>query len=419
MAARLLLVVASIATVVLLCSSFSPSLCSSLSPSPTAMATHALLPPLPANATDDADNDFFAALPALPADATLSYLAEGAANIIYRLSTPPGSPQFPHLLLRARKALPSTQPNQLSYAQLVHVFHPMFPAHLLLPTTLIRLPPSLVARENTALRALEAANKRPAKRHGLYLEPSEHFGSLIMDMSPHPLAPSFLARALALAMLPARIFGFTPTPTLATRQLLIEFKPKWVLQSPGAPRRWRRCRTCALRLSKHQKPGFCPLDVASGDEQRVRRSVAFLLPAVQPHGLVLRGTETWAGTRDAVAERVLRYLRGSELMAVLKGLHGALDPHGPVGMRDRGEEDRRRFVTAMTVRDLTVFLRIDLDGSEGEIDGVEAKVGDLDLKTGDAGKWEYWEQVERMLTDDGWYEGLEEGAEEKGVWCMP
>lgn len=386
------------------------------------MAKHALLPPLPANATGyDADdgNDFFSALPALPADTTLSYLAEGAANVIYRLSSPPGSPQFPHQLLRARKALPSTQPNQLAYSQLVHTFQPMFPTHLLLPTTLIRLPPSLVDRENTALRALEAANKRPAKRHSLYLEPSEHFGSLIMDMSPHPLAPSFLARALALAMLPARIFGFTPAPTLATRQLLIEFKPKWVLQSPGAPRSWRRCRTCALRLSKHQKPGFCPLDVASGDEQRVRRGVAFLLPAVQPHGLVLRGTETWAGTRDAVAERVLRYLCGSELMTVLKGLHAALDPHGPVGMRDRGEEEKRRFVTAMTVRDLTVFLRIDLDGSEGEIDGVEAKVGDLDLKTGDAGKWEYWEEIERMLADDGWYEGLEEGAEEKGVWCMP
>lgn len=76
-------------------------------------------------------------------------------------------------------------------------------------------------------------------------------------------------------------------------------------------------------------------------------------------------------------------------------------------------------MTAMTVRDLTVFLRIDLDEKEGEIEGVEAKVGDLDLKTGEAGKWEYWEAVESTLADGGWYAGTEEGAEEKGVWCMP
>lgn len=134
---------------------------------------------------------------------------------------------------------------------------------------------------------------------------------------------------------------------------------------------------------------------------------------------MLRRAETWAATRNAVAERIVRYLRESELMAVLKGLHSTLDPHGPVGMQLRGEDERRRFVTAMTVRDLTVFLRIDLDGNEGEIGGVEAKVGDLDLKTGDAGKWAYWEGVEKTLADEGWYEGLEEGAQEKGVWCLP
>lgn len=121
MVARLLLV-ASIAAVLLtlLCSSHR-------SPSTAAMATaHAPLPPPP---------------PAvLPTDTLLSYLAEGAANVIYRLSAPPGCPQFPHQLLRARKALPSTQPNELAFAQLLNTFHPMFPPHLLLTTSLVRLP---------------------------------------------------------------------------------------------------------------------------------------------------------------------------------------------------------------------------------------------------------------------------------------
>lgn len=159
--------------------------------------------------------------------------------------------------------------------------------------------------------------------------------------------------------------------------------------------------------------------MASGSEERVRRAAAFLVPAVKPAGLVLRGAETWDATRVAVAEHVVRYLVDGDLMPTLKGLHGTLDPYGPVGMRERAEEERTRFMAAMTVRDLTVFLRIDLDGREGEIEGVEAKVGDLDLKTGAAGKWEYWESVEKTLMEGGWYGGSEEGAEEKGVWCMP
>ncbi|KAL0639845.1 Inositol-pentakisphosphate 2-kinase [Maublancomyces gigas] len=388
------------------------------------MATNAP-PPADVPPPADASSASASAVPALPADISLRYLAEGAANVIYRLSSPAGAPQFTHQLLRARKALPSTQPNQLSYAQLLHTFQPMFPAHLLLPTTLIRLPPSLLAHENTALIALEAAKKRPAKRHGLYLEPSEEFGYLIMDMSPHPIttpppSPSFLARAFARLPRRHKPSSSSSSPHQQTRQLLIEFKPKWVLQSPSAAASpWRRCRTCALRLSKNQKPGFCPLDMASGSEERVRRAVAFLVPAVKPAGLVLRGAETWDATRVTVAEHVVRYLVGGDLMPTLKGLHGRLDPYGPVGMMGRAEEERKLFMTAMTVRDLTVFLRIDLDGREGEIEGVEAKVGDLDLKTGAAGKWEYWEGVERTLMEGGWYGGSEEGAEEKGVWCMP
>ncbi|RPB12682.1 hypothetical protein P167DRAFT_558720 [Morchella conica CCBAS932] len=359
-------------------------------------------------------------VPTLPPSTTLSYLAEGAANVIYRLSSPPGAPQYPNQLLRLRKALPSAQPNKLAYAHLLHTFHPLFPAHLLLPTSLIRIPPSLLARENVALRELEAAGKRPAKRVGLYLEEvDEQFGFLIMDMSPHPLplldtttatitpppSPGLFARALAFL------------PNLRTRQLLIEFKPKWVVQSRSAPDGWRRCRTCALRLSKAQKHSFCPLDLASGDEERVRRAVGFIVPQKQPANLVLARGMGWGEAQGVIRERLVRFVVEGEMMGELVRLHGELDPYGPVAVHAMGEREsgvRERFVSAMTVRDLTVFLRVDLDSGE-----VEARIGDLDLKTGEAGKWAYWAGVEGKLAEEGYYEGVEEGAEEKGVWCRP
>ena len=190
--------------------------------------------------------------PLFPAnDVELSYLAEGAANIIYRLSPAPAhastsasasasanaiananantaadalliaTADTTDCLLRLRKALLSVQPSQRTYAYLATTAFPLFPAHLPIPTTLVRLPPALLARENVRLLALEAAGRRPARRAGLYLEPTEAFGFLVRDMTPH-----------------------------SARQLLVEFKPKWVVQSPSGPKRARRCRTCALRARR-------------------------------------------------------------------------------------------------------------------------------------------------------------------------
>lgn len=145
----------------------------------------------------------------------------------------------------------------------------------------------------------------------------------------------------------------------------------------------------------------------------------YIVPAKQPANLQLSDGETWEATQKTITERIVRYLVDSDLMPSLKKMHSELDPHGPVKIQELGEAEKEKFVMAMTIRDLTIFLRIDLDQKEGEIAGVEAKIGDLDLKTGDAGKWGYWGNVEKKLTEDGWYEGSEEGAEERAIWCAP
>ena len=190
----------------------------------------------------------------------------------------------------------------------------------------------------------------------------------------------------------------------------VEFKPKWVVQSPSAPKRARRCRTCALRARRTAglgKPspcppgptpgptsgptlgptggspgnpddGFCPLDLASGDPQRVQRAVGWLLPAQPPaHGF--RARADWPAERHVLGEKVAAFLLRSELMPVLKRPQRRLDPAGPLGPMPPA------FLDAMMARDLTVFLRVDMDAG----DGVECRIGDLDVKTKDAAKEAY------------------------------
>lgn len=72
--------------------------------------------------------------------------------------------------------------------------------------------------------------------------------------------------------------------------------------------------------------------------------------------------------------------------------------------------DRDQELT-MTLRDCTCFLRVPGDASRP----VEAKLGDLDRKNGSA-KREYWDEMERKLTQGGYYEGKEHPRQRTACW---
>ncbi|KAL7272121.1 Inositol-pentakisphosphate 2-kinase [Rhizina undulata] len=392
---------------------------------PTARDNHAV----------DLDN-----IPVLPNNAQLTYLAEGAANVIYRLtfpgtspSTPPpgngesadnGSfssgpdPMYHNRLLRVRKSLPSAQPNLLAYKFLSTTAFPLFPPQLYVDTKLIRVSSTILHREINNLKSLEANGLRPEKRHGLYLETeTEEFGFLITDMSPHCVAANPPTDGS-----PASTSVRTGAAEL-TREILVEFKPKWVVQSPSAPKNWRRCRTCALRAMKaanneDKGRGFCPLDLSSGSEPRIRRAVRTLVPSKAPKGFLVKPGSTWEEEKARLEDFIVKFALKSELVPLLKSLQARLDPKGPLeaDMSEGGD-----FLTAMTLRDLTLFLKVDLDGGN-----IEARVGDLDLKSSAQGKGEYWMGLEKQLIDGGWYTGGdgegcrgEEGKEGKlGCWFL-
>jgi inositol-pentakisphosphate 2-kinase len=218
----------------------------------------------------------------LPAELQLEYLAEGGANVVYKIlscsedspileaegygagTPPPTEIEDPNLaqlldgkLLRLRKV------NAIPYEENVRNFdrliRPLFSPDELVDQTLVLLPAGLVHRCNNQLYTDERNGKRPIKRHGVYLSTDEVFGLLVTDMTG----------------------GGDSGVTTA------ELKPKWLLQSPSAPNNSKRCRTCALREMRNHElrlkgigevRSFCPLDLVSEEFKDVLRATQFINP---------------------------------------------------------------------------------------------------------------------------------------------
>ncbi|KAH8704175.1 inositol-pentakisphosphate 2-kinase-domain-containing protein [Talaromyces proteolyticus] len=316
----------------------------------------------------------------LPNDIQLQYLAEGGANIVYRIALPPifnvppseieyygditpppteiedslEARLFRRNLVRLRKdvqfGFPYRDTANNFNTKIRHLFRP----EELVDQILVRLPPDLTARCNEQLRASERTGKRPTKRHGVYLAPNEPFGMLITDMTNFA----------------------DPAATVVA-----ELKPKWLVQSPSAPAGARRCRTCALRDMKNSntdggKPAqppqllelsrsFCPLDLISEKIEDIQRV-----------------TRIFKGRSDQI--RIAKALCRHPTLLNLVSLQQA---HNDVGLRGPPVHSRE----------------MSLDPPE---DGpIELRLGDLDLKTAASGKASYWRSIENRLILEGWYMG--------------
>ncbi|KAK3902009.1 inositol pentakisphosphate 2-kinase [Staphylotrichum tortipilum] len=178
--------------------------------------------------------------------------------------------------------------------------------------------------------------------------------------------------------------------------LTLEFKPKWLAQSPNAPPSATRCRNCAReafkRHSKHpskRKPNAvipCPLDYLSP-------SPSSLTHPLTPH--------TPPTTHPSQHARLSTWLQTNTLLPRLRAVQLANDTLGPLGV-DHGGAGAAQLQLAMTLRDCACFVRVPADeGAE-----VEAKLADLDKKNW-VSKLGYWQGMERRLVEGGYYEGGE------------
>ncbi|KAB8072965.1 inositol-pentakisphosphate 2-kinase [Aspergillus leporis] len=320
----------------------------------------------------------------LPIGAQLVYLAEGGANVIYRIvsaksaiaskkelpiainTAVPGvldtfsvPSEFKGKLLRLRKDTKSGIPYQEIARNFDKTIRPLFKPEELVDQELVYLPKGLVQYCNDQLCAAELVGKRPKRRQGVYLSTTEPFGLLITDMTT---------------------FGDPGT-------VLAELKPKWLLQSPSAPANARRCRTCALRDMKNHETrrtggkdeqSFCPLDLVS-----------------EKYESVLCATRSVKGCKDP--NRLAQVLYWNPTMQKLLAHQRA---HREVGLHGPPAQSRDKSL-AMTLRDCTMFIKMPRDETEPS----EIRLGDLDLKTGAGGKAKYWLDLEKQLISEGWYLG--------------
>jgi inositol-pentakisphosphate 2-kinase len=288
-------------------------------------------------------------------------------------------------LLRLRKDLPTTLPCALSQQNWERLLVPLFHQDNLVTQSLVNLGSTdTIKRTNEELRSQEryvtpikgsvqSTTGRPIKRHGTYLAADSH-GLLVVDMTPGSLGEE-----------------------------VIEFKPKWLIQSPSAPANSKRCRQCARQAqtdaahAQHHgitpiSQNFCPLDLISKSSKEVNLAVSKI------------------ESNPTKARRLTKWLQSTTLLSQLRDVQESMDPKGVFTADLRSE----KFCLAMTLRDCTVFLRLPANASDDK--NIEARLGDLDLKSPD--KAEYWMETERKLIDEGWYQGTESVERRQPTYCQ-
>lgn len=172
-------------------------------------------------------------------------------------------------------------------------------------------------------------------------------------------------------------------------EILIEFKPKWLEQSPTAPKDATRCRNCAREAYRNNKKGtgdsiLCPLRFMDrAGEVSMARVKEF----------ITKGLDISSGSPAAIT--LEKWLRENTL---LPHLHDAQVSNDSTGVLE--PKNQFKLGLAMTLRDCTCYVRLSRQGSS--IEKVEARLGDLDLKD-QTTKLDYWRDMELELQEQGYY----------------
>ncbi|EXA49536.1 hypothetical protein FOQG_00908 [Fusarium oxysporum f. sp. raphani 54005] len=299
-------------------------------------------------------------------------VGEGAANVVFELGIPEGNMwanDFKGWLLRVAKAPASGQPARFNYLKQQEFYAkqitPFLKTHAIQQRLVVLRHTNIIPQLNAFLRSID--HQRKEKFRGSFISES-NWGLLVEDMRVSEPKNS----------------------------ILIEFKPKWLNQSPSAPQGAIRCRQCAMELfnflrdpspSRHrpeQKP--CPLTLANPDAPANISSPFRFAPklAAQANNPMVR--ELLAKTADHQVIRDLRWLQNLS------------DTRGPL----RAEKGDPMFSLAMTVRDCTCFVQMNLGHDVPPEQRLRVRLGDFDLKDTDI-KFKRWTSAEKDLIDSGCY----------------
>ncbi|KAK3375229.1 inositol pentakisphosphate 2-kinase-like protein [Podospora didyma] len=343
-----------------------------------------------------------------------NFIGEGAANLVFEILPIDGSnasedikkmyndKKKPGNLLRVPKSGTQAFNCQVLHAYWKTAVEPLFEPGDLAQLHLIRLGSSSQRVVSLLTAALEEnETSRRGDFQGSKVSSASEYGMLIENMSMKQ--PS---------------------------DLVLEFKPKWLAQSPNAPPSSTRCRNCAREAYRrnHHHPSnkkkqkssipipLCQLDflacsASRGDPaalNRVLERVSVIKHQQRP--TVTTPTSAAAQQQQQYASLV-NWLRTNTLLSRLRDMQVANDPHGSLAVTSaEDDDDASKLQLAMTLRDCSCYVRISAPTENCEIE-IEAKLADLDKKNRDA-KLGYWQATERELIEGGYYEGMEEPRQE-------
>ncbi|PNS20311.1 hypothetical protein CAC42_5761 [Sphaceloma murrayae] len=319
------------------------------------------------------------------------YLAEGGANVVLRLvpfarasklKIPPKA--LVNKLLRVRKDKGFIASAKQQQDEFEETIAPLFAAENLVDPILVSVDREFLVAVNQELKALQEDNIRPSRRAGDTVNEREEHATLITDMSPMGV------------------------------EISMEIKPKWLLQSPDAPKTATRCRTCALRAQrvttgrldakKANERLFCPLALLSDDRNAQMQAASAILKANDCHYWMTNGEEVLVNLMPWSIKPVLEKIRDYQ---------ARFDPTGILSLAE-GNKPPPEYLLAMTLRDCAMFLRTPKSLRQGP---VEVRLADLDAKMPHPDKITKWRETERALVDEGWYECKEDDAEPETI-CL-
>ncbi|KAK1510555.1 inositol-pentakisphosphate 2-kinase, partial [Colletotrichum costaricense] len=230
---------------------------------------------------------------------------------------------------------------------------------------------------------LDALNKAPA---GAKKRPAKFENTKIMETDRACLIESMRARS--------------------ADERVVEFKPKWLAQSPSAPRDANTCRCCALAAKKFKdskdagsNPRYYPCPLWLDPERETPKG------REDVRQKVISSLFQYSSAGDNKHASILyELLKKTPILTLLKRHQTQKDPRGPLNANKNDEE----FSIAMTLRDCSLYMRYRLEkkGSQEIVvaDSFEAKLADLDKKNV-SWKFQEWQEKERALIDEGWYTG--------------
>lgn len=320
------------------------------------------------------------------------YFSEGAANMIFKSS----NPIFKNQLLRIRKKASDNSAEIVTAAKI----NDFFQKHVRPVLGDYYVKNQLVNLPNNFAKTINSREPSPHQRNDSPLDEEEPHAFLMESVFNSSLSASTIkGKGYQLAICKA-------PDSDDTQEILFEFKPKWLLQSPNSGDKSVRCRTCALAFMRGKKPGICPLDLVSEDYSVILKAFTQLLKDSDKDPKLMNVN---------LPEIIATSLYKSDVFTKLIQLQ-KLDARGILWYKFHEEEVDDDFLLATAARDCTLFVTIKKPDPDYQLEVTDQiidiegskylsriKLADIDYKPPSPSKREYWTGIEDKLIENDWY----------------